>query len=106
MGKRGPQPQWIIKQNLSLGESIDQCWSEEALETGLKKSALARIAINEYFADPEVIVVPTCLPGEPMVRSTIQISPQQLELIEARAALLQISNTMVSNIAVASRYVT
>ncbi len=105
MGKRGPEPHWTERLEVRLGESLDRQLSEEARTSGLTKPSIARIAVDEYFRDPDsIIVLPRSHEGERVIRQWIQLSPSQLELIIARAEELQTSAIKVGGFAIANRY--
>lgn len=104
MGKRGPEKQYTHRLWFRIGESLDTKWQNEADNLNTPKAAIGRIAVDEYFNNDEVVIVPFTLPGEKRVATVVQLTKEQISEINELAAQLEVSAAKIGGYAIASRY--
>ena len=105
MGKRGPQPVHNEHLSIQVGQSIDIRWQAEADGLNLPKAVIGRIAVDSFFAVPDLyIVTSTQLGDEKLARATLNLTKEQMEMISNRAAELGSSLAKIGAMAIAYRY--
>lgn len=106
MAKRGPNTLWPYRLSICIGEGLDAEWTRESEQTGQRKAAIARLAIDQYFEDPgQYILLPTSSDEDDLsVRSNIQLSTAQEQLVRVRAKELSTSVMQIGGMAIAYRY--